>query len=38
MGVDAVIDKDLASAVMGIGLGLDTLVLLTSIDKVKLNF
>lgn len=37
-GIDAVIDKDLASAVMATGLSLDTLVLLTDIDKVKLNF
>lgn len=37
-GVDAVIDKDLASAVLGNGVGADEMVILTGIDKVALNF
>ena len=37
-GMDAVIDKDLASAVIGKEIGADILVILTSVDKVALNF
>lgn len=37
-GVDAVIDKDLASAVLGNGVGADEMVILTGVDKVALNF
>ena len=37
-GVDAVIDKDLASAVIGNEIGADILAILTSVDKVAINF
>jgi carbamate kinase len=37
-GMDAVIDKDLASAVIGNEIGADILAILTSIDKVAINF
>ena len=37
-GMDAVIDKDLASAVIGKEVGAEILVILTSVDKVALNF
>lgn len=37
-GVDAVIDKDRASAVLGASIGADTLIILTSVDRVALNF
>ena len=37
-GLDAVIDKDFASAVIGREIGADFLVILTSVDKVSLNF
>jgi carbamate kinase len=37
-GVDAVIDKDRASAVLGAGLGADRLVILTDIGAVKRGF
>ena len=37
-GVDAVIDKDLSSALLAKEIGADTLLILTSIDKVYLNF
>ena len=37
-GMDAVIDKDLASAVIGKEIGAEILVILTSVDKVALNF
>ena len=37
-GVDAVIDKDRASAVLAGEIGADLLLILTSIDKVALNF
>ncbi|NLM69394.1 MAG: carbamate kinase [Firmicutes bacterium] len=38
VGIDAVIDKDLASALLARDLGLDALVLLTDVSNVKLNF
>lgn len=37
-GVEAVIDKDLGSAVMASGLGADTLIISTAVDAVYLNF
>jgi len=37
-GVEAVIDKDLGSAVMANGLGADTLIISTAVDAVYLNF
>ena len=37
-GVDGVIDKDLASAVLGNEIGAKKLVILTAIDKVAINF
>jgi carbamate kinase len=37
-GVDAVIDKDLASAVMAREIGAEILMILTSVDNVALNF
>lgn len=37
-GVDAVIDKDLASAVLALEIGADTLLILTSVEKVSINF
>ncbi len=37
-GMDAVIDKDLASAVIGKEIGADILSILTSVDKVAINF
>jgi carbamate kinase len=37
-GIDAVIDKDLASAVVARCIGADTLVLLTGVDQVAINF
>jgi carbamate kinase len=37
-GVEAVIDKDLGSAVMASGLGADTLIISTAVDTVYLNF
>ncbi len=37
-GVDAVIDKDLASAVLGNEIGAETLLIITGVDKVALNF
>ena len=37
-GVDAVIDKDLASAVLAEGIGADLLLLLTDVRKVSLNY
>ena len=37
-GLDAVIDKDLASAVIAREIGADVLAILTSVDKVALNF
>lgn len=37
-GVDAVIDKDLASARLAEEVGADTLIILTAVDKVALNF
>ena len=37
-GLDAVIDKDFASAVLGREIGADILIILTSIDKVAINF
>ena len=37
-GVEAVIDKDLSSALMANVLGIETLMILTAVDKVYLNF
>ena len=37
-GIDAVIDKDLASAVLGKEISSEILMILTSVDKVALNF
>jgi carbamate kinase len=37
-GLDAVIDKDLASAVLGKDIGSEILIILTSVDKVAINF
>ena len=37
-GVDAVIDKDLASAVIAREIGADTLMILTGVEKVSINF
>ena len=37
-GVDAVIDKDRASAVLARDIGADTLMILTAVDKVSLNY
>ncbi|MGH8016408.1 MAG: carbamate kinase, partial [Candidatus Zixiibacteriota bacterium] len=37
-GMDAVIDKDLASAVIGTEIRADILSILTSVDKVAINF
>jgi len=37
-GVDAVIDKDRASAVLAREIGADLLIILTGVDKVALNF
>ncbi len=38
MGVEGVIDKDLASAVLARDIGADRLIILTSVDMVYLNF
>jgi len=38
IGVDAVIDKDLASAVMARDIGADLLLILTDIEKVAINY
>lgn len=37
-GIDAVIDKDLASSVLAANIGADNLIMLTDVDKVALNF
>jgi len=37
-GVDAVIDKDFASALMALQIGAEKLVILTGVDKVAINF
>ncbi len=37
-GVDAVIDKDLASALLGNQVGADILMILTGVDRVAVNF
>jgi len=37
-GVDAVIDKDRASAVLGTQIGADVLLILTAVEKVALNY
>ena len=37
-GIDAVIDKDFASAVIGNEIGADVLAILTGVDKVAVNF
>ena len=38
VGVEAVIDKDLASAVLGSEIGADVLVVITDVSRVALNF
>ena len=38
VGIDAVIDKDFASAKMAELIGADMLVILTAVDRVKINF
>jgi carbamate kinase len=38
VGIEAVIDKDLASSLLARQLGIDTLVILTDVANVKLNF
>ena len=38
VGIEAVIDKDLASAVLGLATGASELFLLTGVDRVKLNY
>jgi len=38
VGVDAVIDKDRASAVLALKLGAETLIILTGVEKVATNF
>ncbi|MFQ5630664.1 MAG: hypothetical protein ACE5I1_17985 [bacterium] len=37
-GVDAVIDKDLASAILAITVGADALYILTSVEQVAINY
>lgn len=37
-GVDAVIDKDRASAALGLNIGAEELIILTNVDKVALNY
>ena len=37
-GADAVIDKDLSSALLGAQIGADALMILTSVDRVAINF
>ncbi len=37
-GVDGVIDKDLASAVLGLEIGAEKLLIITGVDRVALNF
>jgi len=37
-GVDAVIDKDLVSAVVARGIGADSLLILTGVDRVAVNY
>ncbi len=37
-GIDAVVDKDLASRVLATGLGAQDLIILTEIEKVAVNF
>ena len=37
-GIEAVIDKDLAAAVLGRSLGVDVLVIATDVDHVALDF
>jgi carbamate kinase len=37
-GVEAVIDKDLTTALMALTLGIDTILLLTAVPKVAVNF
>lgn len=38
VGVEAVIDKDLASALLALAIGADYFVILTGVDRVKVNF
>jgi len=38
VGIDAVIDKDFASAKMAELIGADALIILTAVDRVKINF
>ncbi|MBL7190535.1 carbamate kinase [bacterium] len=37
-GVDAVIDKDRASAILGLNIGAEELIILTNVDRVALNY
>jgi carbamate kinase len=37
-GVDAVVDKDLASALLAVSLGIEVMVILTGVERVCLNF
>jgi carbamate kinase len=37
-GVDAVVDKDLASAILALGIDASQMIIMTSVEKVKLNF
>jgi carbamate kinase len=37
-GIDAVIDKDLASSNLAVGIGADEFYILTDVDKVFINF
>lgn len=37
-GIEAVVDKDLASSVLGVELGMDLILDLTSVERVQLNF
>ena len=37
-GVEAVIDKDLTSAVMAEALGIDTIMIMTGVDRVAIDF
>ena len=38
VGVEAVIDKDFASALLATGIGADLLLISTAVEKVALNF
>ena len=38
VGVEAVVDKDLASSVLAVAIGVDTILDLTAVERVKLHF